>query len=125
MTVSGLKNILSEYPDDMEIKIGNGTKILSFDNVEPVVDIDTNVTSLVVHDSRFWPSTFTKKDDMDIKPLFYKVIVEGQAYYFSPYESNAAIELANRYWPLQLVYIGDDRMLRYCHYNWQENRFDD
>ena len=55
MTVAELKQALSKYPDDMEVKISYGLTLLSTDSLKPVVDIDTNIMSLIMCGGRRLP----------------------------------------------------------------------
>ena len=48
MTVVELKQALSKYPDDMEIKTANAPMLTPVTDIITVVDIDTNITSLVM-----------------------------------------------------------------------------
>ena len=48
MTVAELKQALSKYPDDMEIKTGNAPMLTPVTDIITIVDIDTNITSLVM-----------------------------------------------------------------------------
>ena len=44
MTVSRLKQALSTYPDDMEIKVNIDRTLRKLDDVSWGVDMDTNIT---------------------------------------------------------------------------------
>lgn len=44
MTVKRLKEALSKYPDDMEVKVNIGRELRKLDDVSWGVDMDTNVT---------------------------------------------------------------------------------
>lgn len=48
MTVAELKQALSKYPDNMEIKIGSAPMLTPVTDIITIVDIDTNITSLVM-----------------------------------------------------------------------------
>jgi hypothetical protein len=44
MTVAELKQALSKYPDDMEVKTGNAPMLTPVTDIITIVDIDTNIT---------------------------------------------------------------------------------
>lgn len=48
MTVAKLKQTLSKYPDYMEVRVASGPVISSIDEIKPVVDIDTNLVSVIM-----------------------------------------------------------------------------
>lgn len=52
MTVAELKQALSKYPGYMEVRIANGPVISFIDEIKPVIDIDTNITSVIMCGSR-------------------------------------------------------------------------
>lgn len=52
MTVAELKQALSKYPDDMEVKIVDAPMLIPITNIKTIVDIDTNITSLIMCGSR-------------------------------------------------------------------------
>ena len=54
MTVAELKQALSKYSDDMEVKIGSVPMLTPVTDVITTVDIDTNITSLVMCGGRGW-----------------------------------------------------------------------
>ena len=54
MTVAELKQALSKYPDDMEIKISNALMIAPVTDIITVVDIDTNIKLLVMCGDKDW-----------------------------------------------------------------------
>lgn len=54
MTVAELKQVLSKYSDDMEVKIVDAPMLITDIKTIPVVDIDTNITSLVMCGGRGW-----------------------------------------------------------------------
>lgn len=54
MTVVELKQALSKYPDDMEIKTSNAPMLAPVTDIITIVDIDTNITSLVMCGGRGW-----------------------------------------------------------------------
>lgn len=54
MTVTELKQALSKYPDDMEVKTGNAPMLTPVTDIITIVDIDTNITSLVMCGGRGW-----------------------------------------------------------------------
>ena len=54
MTVAELKQILSKYPDDMEVKTSNAPMLTSVTDIITVTDIDTNTKSLVMCGGRGW-----------------------------------------------------------------------
>ena len=54
MTVAELKQALSKYPDDMEIKISNAPMIAPVTDIITVVDIDTNIKLLVMCGDKDW-----------------------------------------------------------------------
>lgn len=54
MTVAELKQTLSKYPDDMEIKISNAPMIAPVTDITTVVDIDTNIKLLVMCGGKDW-----------------------------------------------------------------------
>ena len=54
MTVAELKQALSKYPDDMEIKISNAPMIAPVTDIITVVDIDTNTKLLVMCGGKDW-----------------------------------------------------------------------
>lgn len=54
MTVAELKQVLSKYPDDMEIKISNAPMIAPVTDIITVVDIDTNIKLLVMCGDKDW-----------------------------------------------------------------------
>jgi hypothetical protein len=54
MTVAELKQALSKYPDDMEVKIVDAPALIPVTDIKTIVDIDTNITSLIMRGSRDW-----------------------------------------------------------------------
>mgnify|MGYP004618385229 CR=1 FL=1 len=52
MTVAKLKQTLSKYPDYMEVRVASGPVISSIDEIKPVIDIDTNIMSVIMCGSR-------------------------------------------------------------------------
>ena len=54
MTVAELKQALSKYPDDMEVKTSNAPMFTPVTDIITVVDIDTNITSLVMCGDKDW-----------------------------------------------------------------------
>lgn len=54
MTVAELKQALSKYPDDMEVKIVDAPMLIPVTDIKTIVDIDTNITSLIMCGSRDW-----------------------------------------------------------------------
>ena len=48
MTVAELKQVLSKYSDDMEVKIVDAPMLIPVTDIKTIVDIDTNITSLVM-----------------------------------------------------------------------------
>ena len=54
MTVAKLKQALSKYPDDMEIKTCNAPMLTPVTDIITIVDIDANITSLVMCGGRGW-----------------------------------------------------------------------
>ena len=60
-----------------------------------------------------------------MKLLFYKVIVGGMGYYFSPDEFDKALWFSNKFWLIQMVFIDADRGLQYKDYDRQRSEFVD
>ena len=52
MTVAELKQVLSKYPNDMEVKIVDAPMLIPITDIKTIVDIDTNITSLIMCGSR-------------------------------------------------------------------------
>lgn len=50
MTVRELKEKLDQFPDDMNVQIACDFLIRAIDDVDEIVDMDTNVTSVYIHD---------------------------------------------------------------------------
>ncbi len=60
-----------------------------------------------------------------MKPLFYKVVVSGLAYYFSPNEFDKALKFAENYWSIQMVFIDINRGLQHRDYDRRRGEFVD
>lgn len=58
-----------------------------------------------------------------MKPLFYKVIVNGMSYYFSRDEFEKALWFSNGFWLIQMAVIDANRSLRYRNYDRQKGEF--
>lgn len=54
MTVAELKQALSKYPDDMEVKIVDAPMITPITDIITVVDIDTNIKLLLMCGGGDW-----------------------------------------------------------------------
>ena len=54
MTVAELKQVLSKYSDDMEVKIVDAPMLIPVTDIKTIVDIDTNITSLGMCGGRGW-----------------------------------------------------------------------
>lgn len=54
MTVAELKQVISKYPDDMEVKTGNNPLLSPINDVKTVTDIDTNIRFLVLYGDKIW-----------------------------------------------------------------------
>ena len=48
MTVAELKQALSKYPDYMEVRFASGPVISSVDEIKPIIDVDTNIVSVIM-----------------------------------------------------------------------------
>ena len=46
MTVAELKQALSKYPNDMEVKIVDAPMLIPITDIKTIVDIDTNITNV-------------------------------------------------------------------------------
>lgn len=62
---------------------------------------------------------------MEMKVLYYCVVIEGQSYYFSPDELDKAIDFADHYWLVQKACINNDRWLDFQYFNWSKWEFTD
>ena len=54
MTVAELKQALSKYPDDMEVKTGNVPMLTLVTDIITITDIDTNIKSLLMCGGEDW-----------------------------------------------------------------------
>lgn len=52
MTIKKLLELLQDYPSDMEVKFVSGRIIDEIADVQPVVNMDTNISSVCVYGSK-------------------------------------------------------------------------